>query len=168
MENKIKDQNLLLRNPDKPVKAIIPGESHHELTINLKGGIDLPKTDFRLPCQPRTELDHQPSFRDFLTSGITDSFAEIDKKMVLWLSRSSENAEAFLNDPIASLKMAGVELKRADEKVIARNFQGFQSENLLSPGMKLNRFETQFKKGKVGDNHSSPGEGNHSNDCICK
>ena len=162
-------KKLLLQNPDKPVKAVIPGESHHELTVNLMAaGIDLPKVEFLIQCQPRTELDHKRSLLDTLPPGLKNSFAEADKKMVSWLSRSPENAQAFLNDPIASLKSAGVELKRADEKIIARNFQSLQAENLLSPGMKLKKFETQFKKGKVADNHTTKDDRNNANDCICQ
>ena len=165
MGNKMDYRNLLLQNPDKPVKAVIPGESHHKLTVNIMSGIDLPKIDFRVACQPRTELDHKGGFLDTLPPGLMDSFAEADKKMVSWLSRSPENAQAFLNDPIASLKSAGIELKRADEKIIARNFQTLQAENLLSPGMKLKKFETQFKKGKVADTHKSEDNRNNTNDC---
>ena len=169
MKNEIDFKQLLVQNYDKPVKAVIPNDSNHNLRINVVAAVtDISKIGLVDKCQPRTSLDGKPGLHDALTPGLVNSFAEANKKMVVWLGQSPDNAHAYLADPVAALKKAGIALERADQKTIARNFEGFQTENLLSPGMNLKSFTGVYKKGKITKVSTHVEDKDNPNGCGCK
>ncbi len=169
MEKEIDFKQLLVKNYDKPVKAIIPNDSHHIFRVNVVGAVtDISKFGLVIKCQPRTSLDGKSRLHDALTPGLVNSFADANKKMVDWLGQSPDNAQAYLADPLGSLKKAGIVLERADQKTIARNFESFQSENLLSPGMNLKSITGQFKKGRITKVSTHVEDKDNPSDCGCK
>jgi hypothetical protein len=169
MENAIEFKQLLVKNYDKPVKAVIPQDSHHNFRVNVVAAVtDISKIARIDKCRPRTTLDGKPHLHDVLTPGLIHTFAEANNKMVAWLGKSEENIHAYLADPVASLKKAGIELERADQKTIARNFENFKAENLLAPGMNLKNFTGVFKKGKITKVSTHVEDKDNPTDCGCK
>ncbi len=169
MEKEMALKELLSVNFDKPAKAIVPQDSNHKFRINLvAAATDVSKIGLVNKCKPRTSLDGKTQLFEVLPPRLVNSFEDTDKKMVDWLSRSQENVHEYLSDPVSALKKAGVELERADQKTIHRNFENFQAENLLSPGMNLQNLTGLFRKGKITKVSTHVEDKDNPCDCGCK
>jgi hypothetical protein len=161
-------KQMINQNFDKPVKAIVPQDSHNNIKIRIVGAtIDPSKLGFTKKCKPRKKLDGKDNLFSSLPIGLIHSFESVNKKMVDWLAKSPENAKVFLDNPTHALTIAGVELQRADQKQIHRNFDATKEANLLSPGMEIKKFDAFFQTGKIKKVAESEKNKNKDNDCNC-
>ena len=162
-------KQMINQNFDKPVKAIVPQDSHNNIKIRIVGAtIDPTKLGFTKKCKPRKTLDGKDNLFSSLPIGLLQSFESANKKMVDWLAKSPDNAKAFLDNPTQALATAGVELQRADQKQIHRNFEATKEANLLSPGMEVIKLEAHFKTGKIKKVAESEKNKNYDCNCGCK
>jgi hypothetical protein len=140
---------------DRPVVATIrPG---FEATVNYRL---LPTREIPLPphhegCQPRQVVALPPSLATSLTPELVATLQDANRSVVAWLKKDESHSAQFLADPVASLRSAGVELSRADEKALSRSHAAVRAESVLPPGATITDTTARADaRGKVGDGGS--------------
>ena len=103
-------------------------------------------------CQPRAGAPGQAAQPSTLPEGLAGRLLEANKAVVAWLTKDPVNAELFLNDPVAALSQAGVDLARADAKALARSHNQVRQQAVVPPGAVVSKLTVHAAaRGKVGD-----------------
>src|SRR5690606_31458295 len=83
---------------------------------------------------------------------LVEKLVEANSRISAWLAKDPANARAYLDDPVAALGEAGVDLSRAEAKAVARAHAALKEEAVLPPGARIAALEAvAVKRGKVGD-----------------
>lgn len=138
----------------KVVQASITQEYQANFNLRIVPGRSLAGIDnvLRMGCQPRGNT--RPGWGDStveINPELAATLATADKAMMAWLSKDAVNAQRFVQDPVASMREAGVEMTRAQEKVLVRAASAAQSLRQAAPGVNIASLTaTVFPNGKVG------------------
>jgi len=135
----------------QPIRAAIQPGFEHAVSIRFVPGRDMFPETIREGCQPRGDRPPRPWPWPF-SEGLVAQLTEANTKLVAWLASGDDNSKQFLDDPVAALARAGVELSRADMKSIARSHALVREDAVLPPGAQLTSLKiTASRRGKVGD-----------------
>ncbi|WP_294116929.1 hypothetical protein, partial [Thiolapillus sp.] len=89
-------------------------------------------------------------------------------KMIAWLARDEANTRLFLSHPAEAMKKAGIDLSRAEQKLLHRTREEVAQSTMIGPGVKVVNISTAVfpdgRIGKLGNGHR-PG-GRDSNTCV--
>jgi hypothetical protein len=132
--------------------------------------IEVPKPT----CQPRADAAGQAPQTSALPQGLAGRLLEASKAVVAWLTKDPANAELFLNNPVAALSQAGVDLARVDAKALARSHNQVRQQAVVPPGAVVSKLTVHAAaRGKVGDQRpgkagpKADSQGGSSADCGC-
>ena len=110
--------------------------------------IDVPKPG----CQPRADAPGRGVLPGALPEGLPAKLLEANKTVVAWLTKDPANAEFFLNDPVAALGRAGVDLARPELKALSRSHSQVRQQAVVPPGAVVSKLTVRSAaRGKVGD-----------------
>jgi hypothetical protein len=135
----------------QPIRATIQPGFDAKVSIRIVPGKDIFTTPPRPACQPRGDRPFKvrpfPYDPDLITK-LTEASAGVSA----WLAKDVSNAKAFLDDPVAALAEAGVELTRAEAKAVSRTHAVMKEDAVLPPGAQISTLDVvAVKRGKVGD-----------------
>jgi hypothetical protein len=135
----------------QPIRATIQPGFDAKVSIRIVPGRDILTTPPRPACQPRGDRPFVvrpiPYDPDLITK-LTEANASVSA----WLAKDESNAKAFLDDPVAALAEAGVELTRAEARSVSRSHAVMKDDAVLPPGAQISALEVvAVKRGKVGD-----------------
>ncbi|MBD8871159.1 hypothetical protein [Nocardioides donggukensis] len=135
----------------RPIKATIQPGFHSEVSIRIVPGRDFFKEPQREECAPRG--DRPFVVRPMpLPTGLVDKLTEANTAVISWLAKDQANAQQFIDDPVAALERAGVELSRAEAKMLSRSNGALREDAVLPPGTSISKLTVSAtKRGKVGD-----------------
>lgn len=146
----------------------------YDLHVNLKFHPvrDIPGV-IRLGCQPRQggqRIDKNPVD---LPEPTRQLLLNASKAMSAWLARDGGNQRAFVADPIAALRSAGIEIDRVHLKAIDRIRENIGQSFAVTPGLQLRSVKTNASKnGRVPavdteSSHWTPPATPPTEDCSC-
>jgi hypothetical protein len=69
-----------------------------------------------------------------LPAELAGKLRDADKQVMAWLERDDANAERFVRQPVEALHAAGVELSRAEHKLLLRLHEAAQETAVIPPG----------------------------------
>ena len=143
----------------QPVRATIEPGFAGKVSIRFVPGRDPFTIPARSECAPRGDrpfvLQPLPFPPDLVVK-----LAEANKTVSAWLAKDPSNAQHFVDDPVAALGQAGIDLTRAEAKAVSRSHAALKEDAVFPPGAHLSNLEvTATARGKVGD--ARPGSRPH-------
>lgn len=143
------------------------------LTLNLLPARAIPN-GLKLACQPRQgaqRIDKDPLD---LPEPMSLWLLGVNEHVAAWLASDENNQRAFIANPIAALREAGVPMEREQLKAISRLRQDIGMSQAVVPGLQLRSVQTtasQSGRVKPVDIRRSdwepPALRHHDNDCGC-
>jgi len=102
-------------------------------------------------CRPRGDLGYTPP-RPVLSDDLVATLTESSGLVTAWLAKQAAHAQLFVDDPVAALQQAGVDLSRAQAKELTASHAAVKADAVLPPGGRLTDLSvTAVRRGKVGD-----------------
>lgn len=102
-------------------------------------------------CTPRGSTAGWAAGTPAIEPGLVATLARADKAMIAWLAKDAANAKAFLANPVAAMREAGIKLSRPEEKALARAHEAARASRVVAPGVNIDSIEAQaFPNGRVG------------------
>lgn len=151
------------------VQARIPPGYNTNINVRFVPGrnigdlVAIPKT-----CKPRNGKKHPKADLLALPDKLVAKLVASDKKMIAWLARDEANTRLFLSHPAEAMKKAGIDLSRAEQKLLHRTREEVAQSTMIGPGVKVVNISTAVfpdgRIGKLGNGHR-PG-GRDSNTCV--
>lgn len=139
----------------QPIRATVQPGFDAKVSIRIVPGKDILTAPPKAACRPRGDRPHgiRPfPFNPALVAKLTEANAGVSA----WLAKDEANAKAFLDDPVAALAEAGVELDRSEVKAMARAHSAVKEDAVLPPGAQISTLDVvAVKRGKVGDRKAS-------------
>jgi len=135
----------------RPIKAVIQPGFDSTVSMRIVPGRDLFKDQPVPGCKPRGDRQ-APERPHPLPGDLVIKLTEANTKMMSWLAGSNSNAMQFIDSPVAALEAAGVQLTRAEAKVLSRLHAAMREDVALPPGAQMSMLSVSAtKRGKVGD-----------------
>lgn len=131
----------------------------YETNINIRfvPGRDIPIVPLERHCRARQGAPRRDAPTLALPADLVRKLTEADKSVTEWLSRDTANAQLFLERPVEALVKAGVNLSRAEQKVLDRSHRAASEERVIAPGVNVAQLSaTASTKGRVGDSRPRP------------
>ena len=131
----------------------------YDTNINIRF---VPARDIRLEadvlgCQPRQGAQRRDAQPVTLPLDLVDKLRDASKRVMEWMARDAANANLFLTQPVQAMLTAGIELTRAEQKMLERTYAGVKSASVIAPGVKVvDLSATAHPKGKVGGLKTGP------------
>lgn len=120
------------------VKAKIPQESDANFNLRLRPGVSLDGPQkLAIGCRPRGNRPGGSWGTAGISPHVVATLVNANKTMVAWLAKDGANAKAFVMDPIGSMREAGVDLSRVEEKALARAYEGARATRVVGPGINV-------------------------------
>lgn len=162
--------NSVVNNTGKLAVAKVPQGYDQKINVRF-----VPATEIGLlqntGCQPRKGADRRNAEAVALPETLVLKFKEANKKVVEWLANDKANAQLFLQQPVEALQKAGVELSRAEQKLLARTISEANQAAVIAPGVNVKSLTaTGDTTGRVGEKKfpTTPKDnGTKTNDCGC-
>lgn len=153
-----RDEVLISGEPSigtvQPIKAVVAPGDEAKVSVRLVPGRDIKGILTEPPkptCQPRGDRPYGLGAVAFPVE-LVEKLVEANSRISAWLAKDPANARAYLDDPVAALGEAGVDLSRAEAKAVARAHAALKEEAVLPPGARIAALEAvAVKRGKVGD-----------------
>lgn len=122
-----------------------------------------------LGCQPRQGAQRRDAQPVTLPLDLVDKLRDASKRVMEWMARDAANANLFLTQPVQAMLTAGIELTRAEQKMLERTYAGVKAASVIAPGVKVvDLSATAHQKGKVGGLKAGPtmkDKHKENNDC---
>lgn len=135
----------------RPIRAQIEAGFDSTVSIRIVPGRDLFKEPQRGECSPRGDRPYGVRPTPF-PAELVEKLTKANTAVIDWLARDTANAEQFIHDPVVALERAGVELTRAEAKVLSRSHGALRDDAVLPPGAAISTLTiSATKRGKVGD-----------------
>ncbi len=157
------------RASGEAVRATIAQGFDTNINVRIVPGRDFDLALGSKHCKPR-QTAPRPNFDlAALPSSVIEKLKQADSKVIAWLTQDQANAARFIEQPVESLKKAGVELTRAEQKLLHRTHEEVRNAAVLPPGAKVNDLTTAaFPKGRVGKIRpdATPTDGSPKPGCV--
>ena len=137
---------------DQPIVAnVSPGFEAH-INVRLLPAKNIELGHAKGACRPRAgAVRHDVEPLD-LPEDLVDRLREANTAMVAWLAKDADNPRRYLDDPVAALAEAGVELSRAHVVSLTRSHRAVREQAVVPPGAAISGLSVvAAKRGKVGD-----------------
>ncbi|MEK6375579.1 MAG: hypothetical protein AABO58_23115 [Acidobacteriota bacterium] len=150
------------------VIAKVPQGYDAKINIRFVPGRDIPIVPLERHCRARQGAPRRDAPTVALPPDLVRKLSDADKKVTQWLSKDAANAQLFLVRPVEALLRAGVDLTRAEQKVLDRSHRAASEERVIAPGVKVAQLSvTASTKGRVGDPRPRPKKNHEDGDCGC-
>jgi hypothetical protein len=139
------------------------------INVRIVPGRDIAVGHATMKCQPRTGAPRHDADLVPLPPTLIHKLQEGNKRVMEWLANDSKNAQMFMSQPVQALLKAGIELTRAEQKLLATCHAGVRDAAIVGPGVRVERFDTAVHpKGRVGEIKGSPTQADvQDHDCGC-
>ena len=136
----------------QPIRATIQPGFDAKVSIRIvPGGRDILTSPPKAACRPRGDRPYGVRPHPF-NPDLVVKLTEANAGVSAWLAKDESNAKAYLDDPVAALGEAGVELTRAEAKAVSRSHALLKEDAVLPPGAQISSLDAiGVKRGKVGD-----------------
>lgn len=137
----------------QPIRAIVQPGFDAKVSIRIVPGKDIFTEPPRPACRPRGDRPYGIRPLPY-TPDLVVKLTEANAGVSAWLAKDESNARAFLDNPVAALAEAGVDLTRAEAKAVSRTHALLKEDAVLPPGAQISTLDVvAVKRGKVGDRH---------------
>jgi hypothetical protein len=135
----------------RPIRATIQPGFDAKVSVRFVPGREILTGPPEPACRPRGDRPYGLRPIPYPTD-LIDKLTDANGTVTAWLAKDAANARAFLDDPVAALAEAGVELTRAEAKVVSRTHAVVKEDAVLPPGARISTLDVvAVKRGKVGD-----------------
>lgn len=122
----------------KLVRAEVPQDYQAKFNVRIVPGRSIEGAHLVRPqCLPRGHAQGWVPGALGISQQLAATLAKADKTMVAWLAKDAANAQRFLENPAGAMREAGVELTRAEEKLLARASAASGAARHVAPGVNV-------------------------------
>jgi hypothetical protein len=138
-------------NVGQPVVAKIPQGYETRINIQLLAGRDFDPGKLQVGCRPRKGASRREADPVPLPPEVAEKLRTANERVLAWLNADPANAQLFLGKPVEALTKAGVELSRAEQKLIHRAHSENAQVSVIGPGVKVQELKTFARPaGRIG------------------
>jgi hypothetical protein len=131
------------------VVAAIPQGFDARIKVRFVHARDIGVMTLDPGCSPRQGV---PGPATVLLPGLVAKLQKADQQVITWLAKDSANAKRFLEQPVAALREAGIELDRSELKALERAHAAVREASVVPPGVTLERLDASaHRTARVGD-----------------
>ncbi|WP_457668597.1 hypothetical protein [Thiolapillus sp.] len=133
------------------VQAKVPPGYKTNINIRFVAGrnagdlVAIPKT-----CKPRNGKKRPKIDMLALPDKLVAKLVASDRKMMDWLAQDEANTRLFLSHPAEAMKKAGIDLSRAEQKLLHRTREEVAQGTMIGPGVKADISTAVFPDGRIG------------------
>ncbi len=137
--------------------AKVPQGFETNINVRIVPGRDIAFPPEAFGCQPRGNRPARPTVAVKIPDALVAKLKGSNKAMVKWLAKDEANANLFLARPVDAMVEAGIDLTRAEQKLLARTHRTVRETAVLPPGAVVTELATSVHpRGRIGKIRPKP------------